>query len=66
MKFTEFYEKHLRINGKKPAPLTDEEKLVYDMSEKLKVNPFVRIWTRKHGFQSFINPIIIEELKKKI
>lgn len=62
MKISDFYEKHWNVNGEPVPPLTEEEKLIWDVAEELGVSPYIKIWKRKFGWQYIVNPIVQEHI----
>jgi len=58
----EFYEKYWTVDGKSVPPLDPKEKAIWEIAEKLEVDPYCKVWRRKYGWTYIINPLVQEEL----
>ena len=60
---SEFYEKYWRVEGKEPPPLSESEKTIWDIAEKLECAPYVKVWKRVYGWVYILNPLVAEEME---
>ncbi len=61
----EFYEKYWTVDGRKPPPLPECEKVIWSIAEELECSPYLKVWRRKYGWTYIINPLVQEELDKQ-